>query len=208
MSISAADVKRLRDETGAGMMDAKKALTESEGDFEAAKDLLKKWGLAGVEKRSGRSASEGMIAYYIHQLDPDLPPKKGVIVELNCETDFVAKTPEFKQLGRDIAMHVAAMEPRWVSRLDVPEDLLDREKKILMESDAIKGKPENVVEKIVEGKLNSLFSDRGGCLLDQIFVRDETGKATIAQLVSDYAAQVKENIIVRRFARFSVGEED
>ena len=120
MMVAASDVKQLRDLTGAGMMDCKRALTESDGDIEHSKDLLRKWGLAGAEKRAGRTATEGAIGYYIHQVDPELPPKKGVLVELNCETDFVAKTPEFKELARNIAMHIAAMEPRWVSRSDVP----------------------------------------------------------------------------------------
>ena len=208
MNITADDVRRLREATGAGMMDCKRALTEAAGDIEAAKDLIRKWGLAGVEKRSGRSASEGMVAHYLHQLDPELPPKKGVLLELNCETDFVAKTPEFKQLGRDIAMHVAAMEPRWVSAADLPADLLERERSIIMESKAVEGKPAQVVEKIVEGKLRSVLSDRGGALLDQVFVKDESGRKTVGELINDYAALVKEKIEVRRFARFSVGEQD
>lgn len=207
-TITAADVKNLREATGAGMMDCKKALTEANGDIEAAKDLLRKWGLAGVEKRSGRTAAEGMVAHYLHQLDPELPPKQGVLLELNCETDFVAKTSEFKQLGKDIAMHIAAMAPRWVSRTEVSPDVLDREKKIVMESKAVEGKPPQVIEKIVEGKLKSIFSDRGGALLDQPFVKDESGKQTIEQLINDYATVVKEKIEVRRFARFAVGEQE
>ena len=207
MSVTAKDIAKLRAETGAGMMDCKKALTETNGDVENAKDLLRKWGLAGVEKRAGRAASEGMVGYYVHQLDPELPPKVGVLVELNCETDFVAKTSEFKQMARDIAMHIAAMEPQWSSRSEVPDDVIDREKKILMESDQVKGKPDNIVEKIIEGKLASLYSGKGGVLVDQIYVKDESGKQTVGELVSDYAAQVKENIVVRRFARFRVGGE-
>lgn len=207
-SISAQDVKNLRDLTGAGMMDCKKALTEAKGDMEAAKDLLRKWGLAGVEKRSGRTAAEGMIAHYLHQLDPDLPAKQGVLLELNCETDFVAKTAEFKQLGRDIAMHIAAMAPRWVSREEMPAESLEREKSIVMESKAVEGKPPQVVEKIVDGKLAAIFSDRGGALLDQPYVKDESGKKTVQELINDYASVVKENIQVRRFARFVVGEQD
>lgn len=206
MSITATDVKALRDATGAGMMDCKRALSESGGDVEAAKDLLKKWGLAGIEKRSGRVAKEGTIGYYIHQLDPELPPKKGVLVELNSETDFVAKTPEFKELARNIAMHIAAMEPQWVSRSDVPQEIIDRETQIFRESDQLKGKPENIQDKIVEGKLKAMFSDRGGVLLEQPYVKDESGKKTVGDLVSDYAAAVKENVGVRRFVRFAVGE--
>ena len=206
MSITATEVKQLRDATGAGMMDCKRALTEANGDVEAAKDLIKKWGLAGVEKRASRAAKEGTIGHYIHQLDAELPPKKGVLVELNCETDFVAKTPAFKELARNIAMHIAAMEPTWVSRSDVPQEIVEREKKIFRESDQFKGKPEHVIEKIMEGKLNARFADRGGVLLEQKYVRDESGKKTVGDLVSDFAASVKENIAVRRFVRFSVGE--
>jgi len=206
VSITAKDVKALRDITGAGMMDCKRALSETNGDVEAAKDLLKKWGLAGIEKRSSRLAREGTIGYYIHQLDPELPPKKGVLVELNSETDFVAKTPEFKELARSIAMHIAAMDPKWVSRADVPADLIERETAIFKESDQLKGKPENIQTKIIEGKLGALFSDRGGVLLEQKFVKDESGKKTVGELITDYAAAVKENIGVRRFARFAVGE--
>ncbi len=207
MNVTASDVKQLRDITGAGMMDCKRALTEAGGDVERAKDLIRKWGLAGVEKRSARTATEGAIGYYIHQIDPELPPKKGVLVELNCETDFVAKTPQFKELARNIALHIAAMEPRWVSREEIPSDVLEREKTILKESDQMKGKPENIQEKIVEGKLNSMFSDRGGVLMDQIYVRDEGGKLTIGQMIKDYASAVKENIVVRRFVRYAVGEQ-
>lgn len=188
------------------MMDCKRALSETNGDVEAAKDLLKKWGLAGIEKRSSRLAKEGAIGYYIHQLDPELPPKKGVLVELNSETDFVAKTPEFKELARSIAMHIAAMDPKWVSRSDVPADFIERETAILKESDQLKGKPENIQTKIIEGKLGALLSDRGGVLLEQKFVKDESGKKTVGELITDYAAAVKENIGVRRFARFAVGE--
>jgi elongation factor Ts len=206
LSITATEVKQLRDATGAGVMDCKRALTEADGDVEAAKDLIKKWGLAGVEKRATRAAKEGTIGHYIHQLDPELPPKKGVLVELNSETDFVAKTPAFKELARNIALHIAAMEPKWVSRSDVPLEIVEREKKIFRESDQFKGKPEQVIEKILEGKLNAMFADRGGVLLEQRYVKDESGKKTVGDLISDFAASVKENVAVRRFVRFAVGE--
>lgn len=206
MSVTAAQVKQLREATGAGMMDCKRALSESDGDVEAAKDLIKKWGLAGVQKRSGRVAKEGTIGYYIHQLDPSLPPKKGVLIELNCETDFVAKTAEFKDLARNIAMHIAAMEPTWVSRSDVPQELIEREKAIFKESDQFKGKPDHVIEKIMEGKLNALFADRGGVLVEQKYVKDESGKQSIGELINNFAASVKENVGVRRFVRYSLGE--
>lgn len=208
MTITATEVNRLRQETGAGMMDCKRALQEAEGDFDQAKDILRKKGLADVGKRAARQAAEGGVFHYIHQLDPALPARVGVLVELNCETDFVAKTYEFRELGRNIAMHIAAMEPRWVSRNDVPDDFIEREKKLLLESDQVKGKPENVVEKIVEGKMSSIFAEKGGALLEQIYIRDENGKQKISDLISDYAAQVKENILVRRFSRFRVGEQE
>lgn len=208
MTISAVDVKKLREETGAGMMDCKRALTEADGDLEGAKDLLRQWGLSGVAKRAGRAAREGGVFHYVHQIDPEFPAKLAVIVELNSETDFVAKTDKFKSLGANIAKHIAAMEPTWVSREDVPEDRIDRERKIVLASDAVKGKPEDVVEKIVEGKLRSIFADRGGALLDQPYVLDDSGKTTIQDLINDVAAGVKENIVVRRFARFQVGEEE
>jgi elongation factor Ts len=206
VSITATDVKALRDQTGAGMMDCKRALSETNGDVESAKDLLKKWGLAGIEKRSTRLAKEGTIGHYIHQLDPELPPKKGVLVELNSETDFVAKTAEFKELARNIAMHIAAMEPTWVSRDEVPAEIIERETAIFKESDQVKGKPEHIQAKIIEGKLNAMLSDRGGVLLEQKYVKDESGKKTVGDLITDYAAAVKENIGVRRFVRFAVGE--
>ena len=206
-AITAADVKRLRDETGAGMMDCKRALTEAGGSVEAARDLLRTWGLASAQKRSARTASEGAIDAYLHRSDPELPPKKGVLVEINSETDFVAKTPEFKELARNIAMHIAAMEPRWISKDEIPEDWIERERKIVLESPQVQGKPPQIVDKIVEGKLNSIYSDRGGVLLEQKFVKDETGKTTVGDLVQQLASSVRENIVVRRFARFGIGEE-
>jgi len=205
--ISASDVKKLRDETGAGMMDCKRALTECGGDVDAAKDLLRTWGLAGVEKRKSRTASEGVVTSYLHEVG-GLPPKVGVLLELDTETDFVAKTPDVRQLARNIAMHVAAMEPRWVSREEVPEDFLEQERKIVLASDEVARKPPNIQEKIVEGKISSVLSGKGGVLLEQPYVKDESGKKKVADVVSEVAASVKENLVVRRFARFRVGEEE
>ena len=207
IEIKASDVKKLRDDTGAGMMDCKKALTECGGDVDAAKELLRTWGLAGVEKRKVRAASEGVVTSYLHEVG-GLPPKLGVLLELDTETDFVAKTPEVQQLARNLAMQVAAMEPRWVSRDDVPEDFLEQERKVVANSEEVARKPENIREKIIEGKLNSVLSDKGGVLLEQIYVKDETGKQKVGDLVSQVAATMKENLVVRRFARFRVGEED
>ena len=205
--VSASDVKKLRDETGAGMMDCKRALTESGGDVSAAKELLRTWGLAGVEKRRQRAASEGVVVAYLHEVG-GLPPKVGALVELDSETDFVAKTDEFRQLARNIAMHVAAMEPKWVSREEVPEDFLEQERKIVLASDEVARKPPNIQEKIVEGKISSVLSGKGGVLLEQPYVKDESGKKKVADVVSEVAASVKENLVVRRFARFRVGEEE
>jgi elongation factor Ts len=205
--VSASDVKALRDDTGAGMMDCKRALTEADGDVVKAKELLRTWGLAGVEKRKVRVASEGVVAAYLHEVG-GLPPKLGVLVELDCETDFVAKTPEFRELGRNLAMHVAAMEPRWVAREDVPEDFLESERRLIAGSDELAGKPENIREKIVEGKLSSILSGKGGVLMEQPYIKDEAGKKKVADIVGELAASIKENVVVRRFARFRVGEED
>ena len=205
--VSASDVKKLRDETGAGMMDCKRALTESGGDVSTAKELLRTWGLAGVEKRRQRAASEGVVVAYLHEVG-GLPPKVGALVELDSETDFVAKTDEFRQLARNIAMHVAAMEPKWVSREEVPEDFLEQERKIVLASDEVASKPPNIQEKIVEGKISSVLSGKGGVLLEQPYVKDESGKKKVADVVSEVAASVKENLVVRRFARFRVGEEE
>jgi elongation factor Ts len=205
--IKASDVKALRDETGAGMMDCKRALTESGGDVVSAKELLRTWGLAGFEKRKARVASEGVAAAYLHEVG-GLPPKLGVLLELDCETDFVAKTTEFRELARNLAMHVAAMEPRWVSRDDVPEDFLEAERKIIAGSDELAGKPENIREKIVDGKLNAVLSGKGGVLLEQIYIKDEAGKKKVGDVIGELGANIKENIVVRRFARFRVGEED
>ena len=205
--ISAADVKKLRDETGAGMMDCKRALTECGGDVDAAKDLLRTWGLAGVEKRKARTASEGVVTSYLHEVG-GLPPKVGVLLELDTETDFVAKTPDVRQLARNLAMHVAAMEPRWVSREDVPEDFLESERKIVAASDEVARKPENIRDRIIEGKVSSVLSGKGGVLLEQPYVKDESGKKKVSEVVAEVAAAMKENLVVRRFARFRVGEEE
>lgn len=205
-TISAADVKALRDETGAGMMDCKRALTECDGDVAKAKDLLRTMGLAGVEKRKARVASEGIVISYLHEVG-GLPPKVGVLLELNSETDFVAKTPEFRELARNLAMQVAAMEPKWVAREEVPVDFLEHERSIVMATEDVAKKPPQIQEKIVEGKISSILSGKGGVLLEQIYVKDEAGKKKVGELITDLGASVKENIVVRRFARFRVGEE-
>ncbi len=198
MSISAEMVRQLREETGAGMMDCKSALVEAKGDTEAARELLRKKGLAAAAKKAGRTASEGMVGSYIHP-----GSKVGVLLEVNCETDFVAKTPEFQALVKDIAMHVAAASPLYVGKEDVPAEILDKEKEIYKAQAAAQGKPANVQEKIAEGKLKQYYTEF--VLLEQPFVKDPD--KTIGQLVQEKIALIKENIVVRRFARFKVGED-
>ena len=207
VAVKATDVKALRDETGAGMMDCKRALTESAGDLARAKELLRTWGLADNQKRSGRTASEGLVSAYIHEVG-GLPPKVGVLIELDCETDFVAKTPEFRELARNLAMQVAASEPKWIRREDVPGDVIEAERTIARNSDAVKNKPEAVVEKIIEGRVNAVLAGKGGVLLMQPYIKDASGKQKVEDLVGEVAATMKENIVVRRFSRFKVGETD
>ena len=198
MNIPAELVKRLRDATGAGMMDCKRALVDAGGDLERAQELLRLKGLAGAEKRAGRRASEGRVDAYIHPGN-----RVGVLVEVNCETDFVARTDDFGALVREIAMQVAAAQPEYVARPDVPEDVLERERKIYEEQAKESGKPEHIVEKIVTGKLEAFYKQT--VLMDQAYIRDDS--KTVGELVSETAAKVGENVIVRRFARYQLGEE-
>ncbi len=197
MEISAAQVKQLRDQTGAGMMECKAALIEANGNMEEAVTLLRKRGLAQAAKRTGRTTGQGTIGSYIH-----MGGKIGVLVEVNCETDFVARTDDFNNLVKDVAMHIAAASPRWVRREDVPAADIDKEKQIYRAQMEKEGKPANVMEKIIEGKLGSFYSQF--VLLDQPFIRDD--KVTISQLVAQASAKTGENIQIGRFARFRVGE--
>ncbi|MEX0989486.1 MAG: translation elongation factor Ts [Actinomycetota bacterium] len=196
--VTASEVKSLRDSTGAGMMDAKRALVEVDGDVEKATQLLREKGLAGVAKRAGRAAEQGMIANYQH-----FNGSVGVLVEVNSETDFVANTEEFQQLAKDIAVHIASMAPRWLSRDDVPGEVLEKEREIYTAQAAESGKPENVIPKIVEGKLNAFYKD--WVLTDQSFVKDD--KLSVQQLVDETAAKLGEKVAVRRFVRYKLGEE-
>jgi elongation factor Ts len=195
-TISAELVKNLREKTGAGMMECKKALTGSGGDFEKAVDLLRQKGLASAVKKAGRTASEGLVESYIHM------GKLGTMVEVNCETDFVARTDDFKELAKDIAMHIAAANPRYLTREEIPQEVLEREKEIYKAQ--VAGKPAQVIEKIIEGKLEKFFSDT--CLVDQIFIKDPDQKKKIHDIVTEKIAKLGENIIIRRFARFQLGE--
>ena len=195
--VSAKDVSELRARTGAGMMDCKKALQESGGDVEKAIDLLRQKGIAKAEKRAGRVASEGMVFAYQH-----FTGKVGVLVEVNCETDFVARTDDLKNLAKDLALQVASTDPISVTAELVPEDLLARERSIIEKQVAESGKPEAVRAKMVEGKLKKFLQEKA--LLDQPFVKDD--KRSVNQVVKDLSAKVGENIVVRRFARFEIGQ--
>jgi elongation factor Ts len=196
--ISASLVKQLRDETGAGMMDCKRALVETGGDIEKARELLRTRGLASAQKRLGRQASEGIVDAYIHG-----DGRIGALVEVNCETDFVARTEEFRKLAREVAMQVAARDPRWITREDVPTDMIAGERKIYEEQARASGKADNVIERIVDGKLQAFFKDT--VLLDQAYIREDS--KTVGDLVTEVAAKVGEKVVVRRFARFLVGGE-
>ena len=195
--ITAAMVKQLRDKTGAGMMECKAALTEANGDMEEAITLLRKRGLASAAKRAGRTTSQGVIGSYIH-----MGGKIGVLVEVNCESDFVARTDDFNNLVKELGMHIAAADPKWVRREDVPAEAIEKEKAIYRAQMENSGKPENVLNKIIEGKLGSFYSQF--VLLDQPFVRDD--KMTVNQLVAQASAKTGENVQVSRFVRFRVGE--
>jgi elongation factor Ts len=200
MEITAAQVKALRDATGAGMMDCRNALREAGGDLEKATQLLRERGKAGVEKRAGRSTTQGVVDAYLHTPDPNLPPKLGVLVELDCETDFVAKTDEFRRLAHEIALHIAVADPRYMSRNDVPDDVVNREREIY--ASQAQGKPDHIVERIVEGKLKDYYKQV--VLLEQPYIRDD--KQTIQDLLDAYSAKVREKLVLRRFSRFKVGE--
>ena len=197
MAITAQQVKSLRERTQAGVLDCKLALQEAGGDFEKATVILRKKGLAAAARRADRATAEGLIFAYIHSGD-----SLGVLVELNCETDFVAKTPEFRELVKDIAMHIAALAPRYVRREEVPREEIDQEKEIYRSKALASGKPEKIVERVVEGQLGKFFGE--ACLLEQPFVKDPS--ITVGQLVADRIASTKENINVRRFVRFKLGE--
>jgi elongation factor Ts len=197
MEISANLVKDLREKTGAGMMDCKKALVETSGDFEKAIEYLRKKGIANAAKKAGRATKEGAVLSYIHG-----EGRVGVLLEVNCETDFVARTDQFKTFVKDIAMHIAAAQPQWVRPEEVPAEVIAKEKEIAIAQMASQGKPQAVMEKIAEGKIKKFYED--SCLMQQIYVKD-TSK-TIEQLLKETIAVLGENITIRRFARFVLGE--
>jgi len=199
MIIDAKRVKELREKTGAGMMDCKKALVEANGDIEKAIDILRKSGVAKAAKKSARSAKEGLVYSYIHH-----GGKLGVLLDIGCETDFVAKTDGFIELSRNIAMQIAATNPISIKREDVPQDIVSREKDIYTDQAKSTGKPENVIEKIVEGKMNKYFQEN--CLMEQVYIKDSDKK--IKDLITETIATLGENIAINRYARFAVGEID
>lgn len=196
-AISATMVKQLREKTGVGIMDCKEALSQSNGDIDNAVDFLRKKGLATAQKRAGRAMSEGLIQPYIH-----MGGKLGVLVEINSETDFVAKNDDFKEFAKNIAMHIAATNPVGIASDDVPEEVINKEKEIYRAQAIELGKPENVIDKIVEGKLNKFYKDN--CLLNQAYVRNPD--LNISDLLNDLVAKMGENITIKRFVRFQIGD--
>jgi elongation factor Ts len=196
MTISAEQVKELREKTGVGFMECKRALQESKGDIEAAIVILRKRGLASIAKKSGRETKDGLIGSYIHN------GKIGVMVEVNCETDFVARNPDFQALVKDLAMHIAASDPRFISKDDVTEEVLASEREIYKEQARATGKPENVLDKIVEGRMSKYYSE--ACLLEQPFVKDPT--ISVYDHIASHIQKIGENIQVRRFVRYKLGE--
>ena len=197
MAISAADVKTLREKTGAGMMDCKKALQETDGDIEKAIDYLRKKGIQKVEKKSGRATEQGMVTSYIHP-----GSRLGVLVEINCETDFVARTPDFQGFAKDIAMQIAAAKPLVVSRDEVDQPLIDREMEIYRDQAREQGKPEHVIDKMISGKMEKFYQEN--VLLEQPYVKDS--EKTIEDYLKETIAKLGENMVIRRFVRFELGE--
>lgn len=198
MSVSAADVKKLHDQTGAGMIDCKRALEEAGGNFEEAVAILRKKGVRVATKRAAKPTTQGLVHSYIHA-----GGQVGVLVEVNCETDFVARTEDFRTFCEEVAMQIAAMRPRWVAPEDVPEEALEREREILREQALAEGKPPQVVEKMVEGRLRKFYEEN--CLLKQPYIRNDS--QTIEDLLNDLMAKTGEKVAVRRFVRYQVGEE-
>ena len=199
MASSAEMVKELRERTGAGVMDCKVALDASNGELQGAVEYLRKKGLADAAKKAHRQARDGVVASYIHS-----GGKIGVLVEVNCETDFVARTPDFQQLVKDVAMQVAAANPTYVSRAEVPGAVVEKEREIYREQMADQKKPPQVIDKIIEGKLEKFYTE--ACLLDQPFIKDASGKTKVKDMVDQATAMLQEHVVVKRFARFQVGE--
>ena len=202
MAVSMDLVKRLRDLSGAGFSDCKQALEEAGGDVDKAYTILREKGIAKASKRAGRATGQGVVEAYLHSPSPDFPPQVGVLIEVNCETDFVAKGPDFRKLAKELALQVAALEPRWVTREDVPDEVLVKEREVFEANALQDGKPEQVIPRIVEGQVEDFL--KHNCLMEQDYFR-ESGR-TVQQLVAEYISKLQENITVRRFARFNIRE--
>ncbi len=202
-AITAKDIQKLRQQAGVGMMDAKKALTDTDGDFDAALELLRERGLAKVAKRAGREASEGTIGTYVHVQNDH--PVLGVLVELACETDFVAKSPEFNEVANDIALHISWANPTWIGRDDVDEAAVAKERELIEREARAAGKPDQAIPKIIEGRIEKYFTDH--VLYDQEFVNKEKFEGTVGEMVSALGARMGENISVRSISRVAVGEQ-
>ena len=202
MAVSLEDVKKLRELSGAGMMDCKSALEEAEGDLDKAFTILREKGIAKASKRAGRATGQGRVESYLHSTSPDYPPQVGVLIEVNCETDFVAKGDDFKKLAKELALQVAGFEPRWVTRDDVPDEVLVQEREVNEAKARQDGKPEQVAPRIVESQVENFLKQN--CLMEQPYFREPSH--TVQQLVAEYISKLQENITVRRFARFNIRE--
>jgi elongation factor Ts len=202
MAVSLEDLKKLRELSGAGMMDCKSALEEAEGDLDKAFTILREKGIAKASKRAGRATGQGRVESYLHSTSPDYPPQVGVLIEVNCETDFVAKGDDFKKLAKELALQVAGFEPRWVTRDDVPDEVLVQEREVYEAKARQDGKPEQVVPRIVESQVENFLKQN--CLMEQPYFREPSH--TVQQLVAEYISKLQENITVRRFARFNIRE--
>ncbi len=195
-------IKQLRDMSGAGMSDCKSALEEADGDVEKAFTVLREKGIAKASKRAGRATGQGVVEAYLHTTTPDYPPQVGVLIEVDCETDFVAKSPDFRKLAKELALQVAGFEPRWVSREDVPDEVLVHERNIYEAKAQEDGKPEQIIPKIVESQVENFLKQN--CLIEQAYFREPTH--TVQQLIAENISRLQENITVRRFARFNIRE--
>ncbi len=202
MAVSLDQVKKLRELSGAGMMDCKSALEEAEGDLDKAFTILREKGIAKASKRAGRATGQGVVEAYLHSTSADYPPQVGVLVEVNCETDFVAKSPDFRKLAKELALQIAGFEPRWVSREEVPDEVLVEERTVYETKARQDGKPEQVIAKIVENQVENFLKQN--CLLEQPYFREPSH--TVQQLVAENISKLQENITVRRFARFNIRE--
>ena len=195
-------VKKLREISGAGMMDCKNALEEAEWDLDKAFTILREKGIAKASKRAGRATGQGVVEAYLHSTTPDYPPQVGVLVEVNCETDFVAKSPDFRKLAKELALQIAGFEPRWVSRDEVPDDVLVAEREVYEAKARQDGKPEQVIARVVEGQVENFLKQN--CLMEQAYFREPSH--TVQQLIAENISKLQENITVRRFARFNIRE--